>query len=87
VKKLRYGVSSAGVWIKGESQNEPGWYIHRQMLGAELTGSYATLSVVHDVQGRTHFTMQLAGYKQTVYRTPAELARRHWERGGGQNGV
>jgi hypothetical protein len=87
VKKLRYGISSAGIWVGGEGQSEPGWYIHRQMLRAELTGSVATLSVVYDAHGRTHFTMQRAGYKQTVSRTAAEMARRYWEGGGGGRGV
>jgi hypothetical protein len=84
MKKLRYGVGPAGVWIEIEGHNEPSWCIHRQALYAELNGNDAVLSVVYDVHGRVHFMMHLAGYKQSVYRTAVEMARRHWEK---QNGV
>jgi len=73
--KLRYGIGATGVWVTSAGRSEPGWYIHRGMMGAELTGSEAVLSVVYDVRGRTHFMMHRAAYAQAVYRTA-------WEGGG-----
>jgi len=80
---LRYGISAAGFWVRDTGQSEPRWYVHRRVLGAELTGSEAVLSVVYNMHGRTHFIMHRAGYTQTGHYTAVALARRYWAKHDG----